>query len=285
MSEMAATLETVGTLLGERARFEGWLQALEQKRATMPPHVVTRVRDDYGTRLGAVLRELGTHVPALAGAAEGLASRDATLRHDEDARHDARAEAELRHAVGEFDDATWERMRAEHDGDLETLAMVGRQGGGEVATVRELLAQAEDAQRIVDAGGPLAAGAAAPTRAAVPGVDAAAAPGDGEATADAAADAIAGTDAPADAPPPPPAMGAPEPGYGERPDLLRDAMERRTPAPGAESLPGAVATATPPAVPAAPTDPRKTLKCAECGTFNLPTEWYCESCGGELAVF
>jgi hypothetical protein len=27
----------------------------------------------------------------------------------------------------------------------------------------------------------------------------------------------------------------------------------------------------------------KTLKCAECGTLNRPTEWYCERCGAELA--
>lgn len=27
----------------------------------------------------------------------------------------------------------------------------------------------------------------------------------------------------------------------------------------------------------------RTLKCAECGALNFPTEWYCERCGGELA--
>jgi hypothetical protein len=27
----------------------------------------------------------------------------------------------------------------------------------------------------------------------------------------------------------------------------------------------------------------KTLKCAECGELNRPTEWYCERCGAELA--
>ena len=27
----------------------------------------------------------------------------------------------------------------------------------------------------------------------------------------------------------------------------------------------------------------KTLKCAECGALNIPTEWYCEKCGSELA--
>ena len=42
------------------------------------------------------------------------------------------------------------------------------------------------------------------------------------------------------------------------------------------------------AVPVAPENPdaevAKTLKCKECGTMNLATEWYCEKCGGELAA-
>ena len=50
--------------------------------------------------------------------------------------------------------------------------------------------------------------------------------------------------------------------------------------------------AEPPPEPKAPTvDPakdrgsaQKTLKCAECGTLNRPTEWYCERCGAELAA-
>jgi hypothetical protein len=28
----------------------------------------------------------------------------------------------------------------------------------------------------------------------------------------------------------------------------------------------------------------KSVKCAECGTLNLPTEWYCENCGAELTA-
>ena len=46
-------------------------------------------------------------------------------------------------------------------------------------------------------------------------------------------------------------------------------------APGVSSIP----TAAPSTV------PLKTLRCTECGTMNLPTEWYCERCGGELAAF
>ena len=32
-----------------------------------------------------------------------------------------------------------------------------------------------------------------------------------------------------------------------------------------------------------PNESAKTLKCAECGAMNYPTEWYCERCGAELA--
>lgn len=42
-------------------------------------------------------------------------------------------------------------------------------------------------------------------------------------------------------------------------------------------------SAVPNAVPT--NEPLKTLRCTECGTMNLPTEWYCERCGGELAAF
>jgi uncharacterized OB-fold protein len=35
----------------------------------------------------------------------------------------------------------------------------------------------------------------------------------------------------------------------------------------------------------APAEGERTLTCGECGAKNLPTEWYCEKCGAELANF
>ncbi|WP_396213128.1 hypothetical protein [Gemmatimonas sp.] len=55
-------------------------------------------------------------------------------------------------------------------------------------------------------------------------------------------------------------------------------------APGTEPPPPAAAPAAP-VSPATTNEPQKTLRCTECGTMNLPTEWYCERCGGELAAF
>jgi hypothetical protein len=54
------------------------------------------------------------------------------------------------------------------------------------------------------------------------------------------------------------------------------------------SQPVVPATMTPPSLPSAQApqgEQAKTLRCTECGTMNLPTEWYCERCGGELAAF
>jgi len=42
--------------------------------------------------------------------------------------------------------------------------------------------------------------------------------------------------------------------------------------------------ATPDAPEDADVEPEKTLKCRECGTMNVATEWYCENCGAELAA-
>ncbi|MCZ8204499.1 hypothetical protein [Gemmatimonas sp.] len=53
----------------------------------------------------------------------------------------------------------------------------------------------------------------------------------------------------------------------------------------AESAPPVAAPFGSAAAPAASAEPQKTLRCTECSTMNLPTEWYCERCGGELAAF
>jgi hypothetical protein len=65
--------------------------------------------------------------------------------------------------------------------------------------------------------------------------------------------------------------------------FLKSVSEEAKPArTEAKPAPAAPAPAATPAA-AAPTGAR-TLKCAECGAMNRPTEWYCEKCGAELAA-
>ncbi|MEN9509946.1 MAG: hypothetical protein RLZZ621_2509 [Gemmatimonadota bacterium] len=64
--------------------------------------------------------------------------------------------------------------------------------------------------------------------------------------------------------------------------FLRSIMDpAETPAPSLKT-PAEGTTAVPDQQAAAGTDSQKSLRCAECGTMNAPTEWYCERCGGEL---
>jgi hypothetical protein len=121
---------------------------------------------------------------------------------------------------------------------------------------------------------------------------------------------------PSPAPPPPPVAAAPAPPPTPAPELAPEpapapepAMQPSLPleaasaplpkAPEPEPAPPAAAAVAEPAPEAEEEEeasgplgrptPRtsqaiKTLKCAECGSMNYPTEWYCERCGGELAA-
>jgi hypothetical protein len=84
------------------------------------------------------------------------------------------------------------------------------------------------------------------------------------------------------------APATPAPGGAVSPDpfddlaFLRSIMDpAETPAPSMKT-PVEGTTAVPDQRAAAGTDAQKSLRCAECGTMNAPTEWYCERCGGEL---
>lgn len=79
------------------------------------------------------------------------------------------------------------------------------------------------------------------------------------------------------APPEAPATHAPPGGLARAPESSPSASASSSiPAPAAA---GAVAGAR-----VSHGAAGKTLKCGECGTFNRPTEWYCERCGAELAA-
>lgn len=85
-----------------------------------------------------------------------------------------------------------------------------------------------------------------------------------------------------DAPPaaPTPAKARPSGGFIKADNALTPPPEPPAPRPAS----AAPAAADAPKERASQSAGQKTLKCAECGTLNRPTEWYCERCGAELAA-
>jgi len=113
--------EAIRSLLEQRAQYLEWLAKLDDLGGQYRPEVARRVRGDYQDRLMGVEDELHGHQ---AEPESSLTERQSRLGELEQ-RHDACAaeleEIELRHQVGEFDDAEWEDRRSEREQELQGI--------------------------------------------------------------------------------------------------------------------------------------------------------------------
>lgn len=113
--------DEIRQLLERRSTFQEWLHRLDELGADFRPTVADKVRADYATRLSGVEGELQGHREAL----ESTLGKRRAAASDVEAKHDARSaeleESRLRHTVGEFDDAAWEKQRGEHQAVLDKL--------------------------------------------------------------------------------------------------------------------------------------------------------------------
>lgn len=150
MSKSKAT-QTIDTLLADRARFEAWLTQLAAKAGHVPDHVVSRVRDDYATRLEQVITELSSRADELQAECEGFEKRIAELDSTLGEKRDARAEDELRALVGEYDEEHWAGKRAAHDEAISMLESERDERLAELTRVRDMLAQATRPSRAMAA--------------------------------------------------------------------------------------------------------------------------------------
>ncbi len=351
----SVSIDEVRALVAERHRFDEWLTALDSRRADTPSHVYERVHGDYVARRDQVMAQLHNHVPGLEALLADLDARATDMALRSRAEEDERAEAMLRHAVGEYDNDKWDEVRNRVESALETI-------GGERQALDE---QRDDVRGLLESARPAAAAIeevevelAAP-EAAESMIELAEEPQGREAeTSPGGTPDWLGAMTPADVPVLPadehsstgasaadPFGGMSDPELTdpnktaeherivERPhvwgqrgsgtsaaahdadhqehdsvDVFGDASSSapNKVARGADAAPESTPEAAPnafdelaflrsvidpqtqnPQVPrsAGSGEAQKTLRCTECGTMNLPTEWYCERCGGELAAF
>ena len=138
-SDPSGALAAVGALMAERRRFEGWISALNARRASTPQPVFDRVHLDYTNRLNTVIDQLTSHADELRRAMEALTARLAELSTEQQRTEDERAEAELRAHVGELSSADWEQTSAASDASIAALASRRTDTETELARMRELL--------------------------------------------------------------------------------------------------------------------------------------------------
>jgi len=245
-SKSAAAIQR---LLEERRQYEAWLARITATADSAPEHVRTRVKADYEARLKAVTEELRAHADA---ARQLIAQRKENLvelQKKEKGAAERLAETELRHEVGEYDEGQWSQVHKDALADLGAVR-------DELMDVERDITRLEELDALVKA---------------KPG------------------------SVPRVGPPPSPAAkrdGDEKPRKTPVDELafLKSVTEDDKNAPSPRRASGAQFQPDDPqnATPVAPIDENapveKTLKCRECGTMNVATEWYCENCGAELAA-
>src|SRR5947207_1523170 len=115
------SLDALNGLLKERQRYEEWLTALDQKRANTSESVYQRVQADYQTRLREVSSKLADRAGELRESIDALTMKLDEISRQESQQREARQEAELRAAVGEYTDKQWKEIGGAWDKELVRL--------------------------------------------------------------------------------------------------------------------------------------------------------------------
>ena len=296
-------LSEIEELLASRQQLLGWLDRLVQTGARAPAQVRAKVQADYRARLGQVVAQLATHGDLISSTLDGLRAQSRELRQLRGEEEAVRAEAELRHSVGEYSDDEWQLVELESSGKIDEFDHELSRLHGEVQRLEEV-------QGLI---APEALNTPEPARTPPPEVENF--PEHFEiqnppVLEDAPTLSLVRESEPLPPPPPQPRPEAPRftprAGTGRPRESGPSRSIPITPAHAPTSTATApqdelaflrsvtIETPTPrssaPAAPAAEREERpmqttsvKTLKCAECGSLNRPTEWYCERCGAELA--
>jgi hypothetical protein len=289
------TNTTIEALLQQRTQYEQWLARLDSTADKAPPAVRQRVRADYEARLRGVIEELRGHGATIAEELSRHQGSQSQLDGERKLAEEALAEAEIRHAVGEYTEDEWNRIRGESAGRLEDLRSKLRAVGAEIARLAEVQSLIAASPRR-----PEPAAAAAPAPSPPPEPERPAPSPQASAPAEQIVEAPVGASRSAPRPSRPreePTVSASAPaGPLDELTFLKSVSddEQQKPSPRRPSNPGqsspaAARTMEAPPAPAAggaktgAPGVAKTLKCGECGTLNRPTEWYCERCGAELA--
>lgn len=290
----------IESLLATRQQLSDWLERLERTGAKTPESVRAKVRADYLGRLGQVVAQLSTHRDVIGSTLDGLRAQSeefGQLRREE---LEVRAEAELRHEVGEYSDDEWQLVELESSGKISSFDQ-------EIGRLSDEIRRLAEVQALIN---PEAEQRPAPDPAP-------------ERRSVTLSPKLVTEETPVPPPSPQPRPEAPrfvprggggpressrphprvapvqaQPSHSGQDDELAflrsmnveiepPARPARQPN-GGNTIPSASAGADASSAVegdqrAAPTS-TKTLKCGECGSLNRPTEWYCERCGAELAA-
>jgi hypothetical protein len=313
----------IEALLADRQRLRGWLDRLDAASDRAPAPVKNRVRADYEGRLTEVVARLRGFSTAISATLETLRGQRAAYESKRAEVEEVRAEAGLRHDVGEYNDDEWGRLDADANQNIQVLTEEIDRLSAEISRLDEVLAQVlpppepprrEPPSRLREVRSEERLDihvlepeelTLTPRGKHATDDDQNVVTLDPDTMDDIEAIRPEARPAPVEAPRFTPKSGS-EPRLQGRDKGPARTIRFPTQQPAESSAPAvdemtflksvtldspasrerAAADQRPSAASARARSPNasKTLKCAECGSMNKPTEWYCERCGAELAA-
>ncbi len=278
-------------LLATRQQLSDWLDRLEKTGPRTPESVRSKVRSDYQGRLAQIVAQLSGHRDVITSNLDGLRAQAEELGQLRREELEVRAEAELRHEVGEYSDDEWQLVELESSGKISGFDQ-------EMGRLSDEIRRLAEVQALIMPEAEQRSAPPAPERRSItlsPKMVAEEVPSIPQARPEAPRFVPRGGSAGGRESRPSPRVAPVQAQSGSGADdelaFLRSVnVDIETPSrpsrqpnggnagPGGET-PSAVDGDARPA-----TTANKTLKCGECGSLNRPTEWYCERCGAELAA-
>ncbi len=289
MAKAVAKTDAIESLLAEKSEIEQWLEKLDAAGSKTPEHVRAKVQGDYRARFDKVLEALQGFRDDIVSSLKKQEGERSRLQEVEAEASERYAEAELRHSVGEFDEASWAKLNGEIQSELDGVR-------GELDGVETEITKLKGIVTLIDES-PVAGGE--PELDEMPEPEGEVADVTAEAGNDEIAELEEVDDEIADLPDRSSQQTeafdemaflksvTEDEGHGPSPkqasgtrsavDVAKRSRGKKVGAQGVEAISSKQAGPAKGKV-------KKSLKCGECGAKNLPTEWYCERCGAELAA-
>jgi hypothetical protein len=271
-------------LLDEKRQIEQWLQRLNTAADGTPEGVRAKVASDYGKRHEAILEELQGFREELSSKLEQQRAGRDDLAAREARESERMAEAELRHTVGEFDEARWTELRSEILDSLVKIRKELKAAEDEIAGMEDVVSAVSTAESE-----PVPEPEPEPEIVEAPAAEEAAPEPAQPAQTDAFDELEFLRSVTGDEVQPRRRLSGAQPRLSTE-DLVSPVTHEEeqqlgdTPRPPRTSVVGAEGVGPLKEQPKPMRGSAKVVKCGECGAPNLPTEWYCERCGAELAA-
>ena len=265
-------------LLDERQVVTAWLERLALAGDDASDEVRSKVRKDYETRLAAVSEGLQSYADELSSTLSKETQKRTGFLEREQVAEGRLAEAKLRHDVGEYEDSQWNEIHSEVVGELVKVRDGLKAAGKEIDRLEDVLSSIDrrptaDHRESEEEQVSLAELEPDEVEVARDGAEQERRPAGRTSGQTNAFDDLAFLK-----------KVAPETGKKRRSGAMFKPLVEADTTP---DKPSSTVTAPVEKLQVGPVeDPtaKKTLKCLECGVMNRPTEWYCESCGAELAA-